>query len=282
MPPHDVSAIRRYYDRHTPGFLKFGQGGAEGTIHRAVWGPGILDRRRAFHYVDDLLVDLARTLVATSPAPLHVIDLGCGVAASLCYLAERLPVRGTGVTVSPVQARLAAGRIREAGLSSRVSCVEGDFTALDPLIGPADLAFAIESFVHGASAQRFLAECARVLRTGGLLAICDDFKAAGAGPEAERTLGRFRRGWRINTLLSVEELRTAAEAAGFEFRAATDLTPFLELGRARDRAVAVLDGVCRWFPPAADAFGHLIGGSALQTCLARGWVAYEFVVLRRR
>jgi tocopherol O-methyltransferase len=278
---HDVFAIRRYYDRHTPGFLKFGQGGAEGTIHRAVWGPGVTDRRQAFHYVDDLLVDLVRQLAEKSPHPLHVLDLGCGVGSSLCYLAARLPILGTGVTISPVQASLASDRIRTAGLSSRVTCVEGDYTALDRGIEPADLAFAIESFVHGPSAARFLAECARVLRPGGLLAICDDFKGPRAGPEAERTLDRFRRGWRINTLLSRDELVQAAQDAGFELQSATDLTSWLELGRPRDRAVTLLDLACRWFPPAADAFGHLIGGSALQVCLARGWINYEFVVLRR-
>jgi hypothetical protein len=28
-------------------------------------------------------------------------------------------------------------------------------------------------------------------------------------------------------------------------------------------------------------WGHWIGGTALQTCLGRGWVGYDLVVLRR-
>ncbi len=35
VPPAD------YYDRNTRGFLRFGQGGHSGAIHRAVRGPGV-------------------------------------------------------------------------------------------------------------------------------------------------------------------------------------------------------------------------------------------------
>src|SRR5207244_1771625 len=130
----------------------FGQGGATGAIHRAVWGPGVRDRRQAFHYVDDQIAELIRSLPRTGDPP-HVVDLGCGVGASLCYLAERLSVRGTGITLSPIQAELAARRVREAGLSNRIACIQGDYGDL-PAIGPADLAMAIESFVHAPAPAR--------------------------------------------------------------------------------------------------------------------------------
>ena len=281
MSSHDSSAIRRYYDRHTPGFLKFGQGGAEGTIHRAVWGPGVESRQAAFHYVDDRLVDLIRSMPASEQGRRHIVDLGCGVGASLCYMAERLPIRGTGITLSPVQARLATERIRTAGLAERVTCVEGDYTALDPSIGSADLAFAIESFVHGPSPERFFAECRRLLQPGGLLVLCDDFRRQNAGVAAERPIERFTRGWRVNALLSPQELHALAGAAGFGHQSTSDLSPWLELGRTRDRAIALLDVLCGWFPPMADSIGHLVGGSALQTCLANGWIGYDFVVFRK-
>jgi hypothetical protein len=29
-------------------------------------------------------------------------------------------------------------------------------------------------------------------------------------------------------------------------------------------------------------YGHLLGGSALQDCLAHGWIGYEFAVFRRQ
>src|SRR5688572_28319025 len=149
MPSFAAEDIRRYYDRHTAAFLRHGQGGAAGSIHRAVWGPGTTTRLGAFRYVDDLIADLVRSRLPDRPAPLHLVDLGCGVGASLCYLATRLPIHGTGVTLSPVQHRIAAARIHEAGLGDRIRCIEGDFTALPAVVKQADLAYAIESFVHG-------------------------------------------------------------------------------------------------------------------------------------
>src|SRR2546421_592409 len=82
----------------------------------------------------------------------------------------------SGVTLSPVQASLARRRIDAAGLSDRVACVEADYTRLPAAIREVDVAYAIESFVHGPSAESFLGECARVIRRGGLLIICDDFR----------------------------------------------------------------------------------------------------------
>jgi SAM-dependent methyltransferase len=280
MARFDIADIRRYYDRHTRSFIRFGQGGSAGAIHRAVWGPGTNTRLQAFHYVDDQIAELARSLLATS-AMLHLVDLGCGVGTSLCYLAERLPIRGTGITVSPVQARLAAERIRDGRLSDRVTCIEGDDCDIPPGVGRADLAYAIDSFVHGPAPHRVFAKCARLVRPGGLFVVCDDFKRSTASAAAARAIDRFRRGWRINTVLSQDELRTLARTAGFEHQSTVDLSSALEIRRARDRAISVLGAVVGWLPLGASRFGHLLGGSALQECLAHGWIGYDLTVFRR-
>lgn len=281
MARFDTAEIRRYYDRHTPAFLTFGQGGGAGTIHRAVWGPGTATRLEAFHDVDDRIAELARGLLSPDSRSLHLVDLGCGVGASLCYLAARLPMRGTGVTLSPVQARIATERISAAGLADRLTCIEADFCDLPATIEPADLAYAIESFVHGPAPDRFFAECARLVRPRGLLVICDDFRRMTSSAAAARAIDRFSRGWHINTLLDRGELAALARTAGFEHESTTDLTPWLELRRPRDRAIDVLGAVLGWLPPATGRFGYLVGGSALQTCLARGWIGYDLAVFRR-
>lgn len=314
MPRFDASEIRRYYDRQTAGFVALGQGGGQGAIHRAVWGPGITTRAQAFHYVEDRIAEmLAGTAggpAGSGPAvgpgwasggspvgprwalggmschaegvdPPHVVDLGCGVGGSLCYLAERLPIRGTGITLSPVQARLAMDLVRAQGLADRVTCIEGDYTRLPDGLAPADLAFAIESFVHGPSPERFFAECARLVKPGGLLVICDDFRRPSDDPRAERAVDRFTRGWHINTLLTADELRTSARAAGFEHESTTDLTPWLELDRPRDRAIAAFVALFGWLPLARTRIAHVVGGSALQTCLKRGWIGYALTCFRR-
>ena len=243
--------------------------------------PGADSPAAAFHFVEHRILEHLRTL-PHGPDPAHVVDLGCGVGASLCYLAERTPIRGTGFTLSPVQVRHAEHCIRASGLSDRVACLEGDFCALPDGTQPADLAYAIESFVHGPDPARFFGECARLIRPDGLLVICDDFRRPVTTPAATRTVERFRRGWHLNTLLHPDQLRTLAREAGFEHVSTRDLTPHLEVGRPRDRLAAVFIAVFGWLPLDGTRLGHLVGGSALQTCLARGWIGYDLALFRRR
>ena len=279
-PEFDAADVRRYYDRHTADFVAHGEGGAAGALHRAVWGPGIDDADAAFHYVEDRLLAHLRKLPAAE-GPAHVVDLGCGVGGSLCHLAARLPIRGTGLTLSPVQVRHAERRIREAGLADRVRCLEADYCEPPPDLQTADLAYAIESLVHGPDPARFFAASARIVRPGGLLAICDDFLRPADGRVARRAVARFRQGWHLNTLLHPHELRELAGRAGFEHLSTDDLTPHLRLGRPRDRVAALFIGVFGWLPLDRTRFGHLVGGTALQTCLARGWIGYDLALFRR-
>jgi SAM-dependent methyltransferase len=271
--------VRRYYERHTRTFVAFGQGGSLGAMHRAVVGPGVTTRADGFRYVEDMIVALVRRR-PLSTSPPQVIDLGCGVGGSLCYLAERLPIVGTGITLSPTQARMGGERIAAAGFGERLKIITGDFTDVPAEVAPADLVFAIESFVHAPDAGRFFEQCRRLLRAGGALVICDDFRRAGAGPEATSTIERFCRGWHVNTLVEPDRLHALASAAGFEHESTTDLTRFVDIGRPRDRVVDALAGAIERLPWRFSRLDPWLGGSALQTCLRNGWLGYDFVVFR--
>ena len=272
MSPFDTEQVRRYYDRNTSSFVALGQGGSVGAIHRAVWGPGTTTREQAFHFVEDRIADVVRRLGST-----HVVDLGCGVGASLCYLARLLPISGMGVTLSPIQVRAARERIEAEGLSDRLACIEGDFGNLPAGMQAADVAYAIESFVHAPDPARFFAEAGRLVRPGGALVICDDVRRRGNSREAERSIHRFKRGWHVNSLLEVDELRSLASEGGFEHESTEDLSSYLELRRARDRMLAILGRL----PLEDTRLGHLVGGSALQRSLARGWIGYDLMVFTR-
>jgi cyclopropane fatty-acyl-phospholipid synthase-like methyltransferase len=277
MARFDAADIRGYYDRHSASFVRFGQGG--GSIHRAVWGPGTRTKDEAFHYVEDQIAKLIRRFPSYSTA-VHIVDLGCGIGASLCYLAEQLPIRGTGITLSPAQAAMSRELVADRGLSGRVECLEGDYCALPTGIMPADLAYAIESFVHGPDPARFFDQCRRLLKPSGLLVICDDLKTGVVSPAATRAIDEFTKGWHINTLLERDALIRLAREAGFEHESTQDLTSLLELNR--DVAIAVGVALLKRLPLDTKRFDYAIGGAALQTCLARRWIAYELSVFKSR
>jgi len=289
MARFDPSRVRDYYDRHTRPFVGLGEGRQSGAIHRGVWGPGVRNADEAIHYVDDRIAAVIRPLAEaghpdppTIHAPVHVVDLGCGVGATLVRLAQRLPLRATGVTLSPVQARLAGEKIAARGLTGRVHCIEADFCALPPAVGQADAAFAIESFVHAPDPSRFFEQCRQLIRANGLLIICDDFRGGQTDPGAAAAVERFCEGWHINTLLTPEELRRRAHDFGFDHQTTDDLTPYLRIPRPRDRVIGAFLAVIEWLPGARKRFDDLIGGQALQTCLRRGWITYQLAVFRRR
>jgi hypothetical protein len=58
-----------------------------------------------------------------------------------------------------------------------------------------------------------------VLRRGGKLVICDDFLNLRNGRDLsareQRWLEQFRRGWHVNSLITVEQARRLADDAGW-------------------------------------------------------------------
>jgi len=258
--------VARYYDQNTASFLAHGQGGALGIIHRAVWGEGVGSRDEAFHFVHDLL----RARIAESGAR-RILDLGCGVGASLEYILRGTKVAGFGVTNSGLHAELARKR-----LGGRATIFELDFCS-DPLPAPVDLAFGIESFVQAADPEAFVANIAKAVRTNGYLVLCDDF-LAGVGEDP--WVREFRRGWCAGSLLRPKDVDALAVEHGLELVEDRDLTPFLEFDRPRDRALGVLIALTRPFSSMSARLESHLGGNALRQCLKRGLVAYRYRVFK--
>jgi cyclopropane fatty-acyl-phospholipid synthase-like methyltransferase len=274
--------VRRYYDRNTAAFDRLGQGGA--SIHRAVWAPGVATRAESFHHVDELIL---AALPAGGSDP-TVVDLGCGLGASLMYLAGRAPIRGEGLTISPRQAEGATRLLEGAGLGDRVRCREGNYLAVpDDLAGVADVTYSIEAFLHSPDAAGYFREAARTLRPGGRLLVCDDFRtpaadAPGLSPRRSRRLAEFRDGWRVGSLLTVEQVAAAAAEHGLTLEHDVDLTPYLELRRPRDRFIAALVVAGRPLPLRGEYWRMLCGGDALQWCLLNGLLNYRVLTFRAR
>jgi 2-polyprenyl-6-hydroxyphenyl methylase/3-demethylubiquinone-9 3-methyltransferase len=93
----------------------------------------------------------------------RVLDVGCGAG----FLANDLALRGREVTGVDVAAdALAVGHAHDA--SGRVRYVEGDARALPFGDGAFDAVCAMDLLEHVESAERAIAEAARVLAPGGL------------------------------------------------------------------------------------------------------------------
>ena len=163
MSPKDDSRarladeVRRYYDENTARFERYGQGGA--SIHRAVWGPGVETREGAFRHVDGLVLG---ELCAFEGTP-TVLDLGCGLGATLMHLASTTQIRGEGITISSMQAARASELAGAVGLSGAVRWRATLALPRDP---PTPTWRRRSKHSCTAKTPTATAEAARVLRTG--------------------------------------------------------------------------------------------------------------------
>jgi cyclopropane fatty-acyl-phospholipid synthase-like methyltransferase len=135
-------------------------------LHYGVFKTGVEDLAAATAELTRLMVAAARL----EPG-VEVLDVGCGTGAPACRLAAEHDARVTGITTSAVG--VGAARVRAAA-----DGVDATFEQRNGM----DNGFAEESFdrvwVLESShlmrrRDRLVAECARVLRPGGRIALCD-------------------------------------------------------------------------------------------------------------
>jgi SAM-dependent methyltransferase len=301
--------VEEYYNRNTRAFLRPHRGSAAtGAIHRPLWAPGVETRTEAMHHIHHLIAGalVARGITTWRPEegkPALVADLGCGVGSGLAHLHELVTADLAGITLSEVQARIARDR-----LPTHIPVHTGDFSsaeALDRLCRgaggadqegaeqegagdqrPLDGAWMIESFVHATDAPALLANIAAHMRPGGLLAICDDFRAEGfpdeeLSPRRRRWIEEFRRGWHINTLMTTEELVDCAGDASFGMVERHDLSSYVRNGLARGLPVHLSALAGRALGLTTPGWSNLRGGSALQHLGRHRICRYQLVLLRR-
>lgn len=104
---------------------------------------------------------------------LALLDVGCGIGNPACMLAERHGCRVTGISTSQAGVEFARRRAAERGLADRVSFVVADGMANGLPDRSFDRVWVMESSHLMPRKDRLLAECARVLKPGGRLVLCD-------------------------------------------------------------------------------------------------------------
>ena len=162
------------------------------------------------------------------------LDLACGTGdLAFAVASARAGTRVTGIDASTEMLVLARARAAEATLDNRVEFREGDLAALPAADAGTELVTCGYGF-RNANLAPALAECARVLRPGGTLAVLDFYRPEPAFWRA-LFLGYLRAagnlvGWwwhrepvaygyiahSIAAYVTIAEFTTAAQNAGFE------------------------------------------------------------------
>ena len=277
--------VREYYDRNTDRFLRWGKDEGTANLHGALWPPDVTSLGEAMHYSNELV---ARE-IEQCPTPVNrVLDLGCGVGGSLFYLGRRLPrVRCfTGISLSPLQINSARQRIPEPQ-KNRFHFEEGCFLQLPAERFKTDFSYSIEAFAHCPDPGAFFGVQAGVLPPGGRLAIIDDclsdeMDPGGLPARHVRLLGIYRRNWLLPGLRSRTALKSIADEKGFRLIKDQNLTPYLRLGRPRDKAISLLVRLLGPLMERDTYLRSLLGGDAKQKCYLEGLIHYRLLVFEKR
>ena len=262
-------------------FLKHGEHGKTFGIHQPLYLQRTDNIETAMHAQHRMVLDR----MGAAEEPYKVLDLGCGVGSSLQYLRQHSPenVEFAGISISPEQINLARQKQSTPANRERIEFVCASFQQLPEEIRDFDLAFALESFIHSPDPEVFFQQISHSLRPGGSLVIFDDFLRREPRTKKEkRILSEFHLGWKANNLHQTDHLSGLAAASGLELIEDIDLSRYLNLGRPRDKAIALLAPFLRIFPFRHQYFTFLLGGNARQEGFKRGVLSYRMMVFRRR
>lgn len=106
---------------------------------------------------------------------LDVLDVGCGTGTQARWLARHQRARVTGISTSAVGLAMGAERSDESmeGTSGSIRFLQRDGTANGLPAGSFDRAWVLESSHLMPDRAALVSECARVIRPGGRLVLCD-------------------------------------------------------------------------------------------------------------
>lgn len=215
----DINHVRKHYDRLS-------------SLYQIFWGEhlhhGYWDNQQSAAQAQVRLMErLAET--AGVPRSAEVLDIGCGLGGSAFWLAEQFDCRVTGLTISPVQARMATKKAKARGLSDRVRFQVTDANEWQPQAGTVDMVWVMESSEHFRDKRGFFQRCAAALKPGGVLAVAAWLRRDGAVREDEKELVATIGAAMLSASLDgLSDYRRWMEEAGLAVTAAEDITRYIE------------------------------------------------------
>ena len=213
---HPPVGLEQYYEEAGPDYAAWS---VDFNMHFGYFraGANLFAREAMLEQMNAEVLD--RLQVASTNAP-RLLDLGCGLGATMRSLARRRPdAHITGITRVPWQVDRASERNIAAGCGENVRVLEGDYQDTILPHGQYHGVYALESSCHAQGADKYalLAEAYRVLRPGGRFVVADGFLGAPSfhGSLQERIYRRLCECWVIEELAQLNLFVEAMREIGF-------------------------------------------------------------------
>jgi tocopherol O-methyltransferase len=206
------------------------------------------------------------------------------VGAGLIHIVPRLqdPQPALGLTLSPIQARLAGQFVKQANLDTHIGIAEGDFMSVPLAAEALDAIYSVEAVVHAPEPERYFQEASRLLRRGGKLILVDDYRAARALTQHEtKWLEAYIQGWHAPGVTTVAQAVEFAGRFGLRLTKNEDFTPHLHLRTLPNPVANTLLLLGRHLPVHHPILPSMLGSMALQQCLSMQVIEYRMLVFAK-
>ena len=247
-------------------------------IHHGLWRPGQegLSKEVAQERLVDEMYARARL-----PRGAKVLDVGCGVGGTSCYLAARGHAV-TGVSLSTTQVAMAKENAAKDGVSVRFIEMDGEKLSFPGEDGTFDAVWISEALSHFPHKDRFFAHASRLLKPGGKLVLADWFAADCVGTAAwSGVLSQIETGMMspISTVTSYQNLMVAARLRPIFLE---DVSPFV--AKTWDLSLALVSNPETWNLArrlGADAIAFLQAFGAMKDGYASGMFRLCMVIAEK-
>jgi tocopherol O-methyltransferase len=165
--------VRQHFDVASPFYQKLWGD----HIHHGYWRNGSESKELAQEQLIDELVSRAYIRDGS-----NILDVGCGIGGTAFYLERKHKAQVTGITLSPVQADMAKKFASEHGSSCSFLVMDGENITLTSAF---DIVWTIEVISHYYDKKKFFSSAARLLKSGGRVAMAVWLKAEHLTSEQE-------------------------------------------------------------------------------------------------
>ena len=207
--------FQRYYEEAGPDYAAWSP---HFNMHFGLFRWGMNPFRRE-PMLEQMNHEIQRRLHLDSDRPARVLDMGCGLGATLRSFARRLPKSDlNGITLVPWQLEQGRHLNRSSQQAQTITLTLGDYEHTSERSQSFDAVYAIESscYAHGANKSAFLLETHRLLKKGGRIVVADGFLGPGKLRGPQKSLFRkLCECWVIDTFGEVDKFASELQRLGF-------------------------------------------------------------------
>jgi tocopherol O-methyltransferase len=181
--PNDKEKVTKFYDLVSSHFHDlWGE-----HLHHGYWIRGDESKEIAQIQLIELLAQIANLRSGHA-----ILDVGCGTGASSIYLANKYKVDAIGITISPVQVKLANLAAAERNSNATFLLMDAEAMKFEKTF---DVVWSVESISHYQDIAKFFSSATTLLKPNGTIAVIDWFKKPNLNPaEYKRTILPIEKG----------------------------------------------------------------------------------------